>query len=171
MLIGDTATFAVECYHEPLPNETRRVFGRMCIWAGGHALGDINEPACMLNVTEGFLERFLQRIGSLRDPALSELSDRDAFDFLNRALYLDDDRSDEQISIDARRFSKFDFLTNGGESFDCSKSFVTEEDGYLRVLFEDDTEGFASARVPCDAFESAIRGFLAWVAKEGANAG
>src|SRR3954464_10541528 len=103
MLIGDTATFAFECYHEPLPNETRRVFGRMCIWAGGHPLGDINEPACMLNVTEGRLERFLQRIESLDGSILRDLSDRDAFEFLNRALYGDDDRSDEQVSIDARR--------------------------------------------------------------------
>ncbi len=171
MLIGDPATFAVECYLEPLPNETRRVFGRMCTWAGGHPLGDINEPVCMLNVTEGCLERFLQRIDSLDDPVVRELSDRDAFEFLDRALYGNGDRSDAQIAIDARRFSKFDFLTNGGESFDRTKSFVTEAEDGLRLLFEDDKKGFAFARVPRDAFVSVIRSFLAWVAKDGENAG
>ena len=47
-------------------------------------------------------------------PSLSLLDDRDAFEFLDRALYLDDDRSIDQVMADATRFSKFNFLTNGG---------------------------------------------------------
>src|SRR5215510_1588035 len=124
MLLGDKEGFALECYHEPLRNEHRRVFGRMCVWASGWQLGDISEPACMLNVAEGHLSRVVARIDSLDDPVLRQLNDRDAFDFLDRTLYVDDDRSGEQVARDAERFFKFDFLTNGGGSFDETKSFI-----------------------------------------------
>jgi Immunity protein 42 len=167
MLIGDTQTFAIECYHEPLPNETRRVFGRMCIWTSDRRLGDITEPACMLNVTEGHLQALLGRIASLEDPALCELGDRDAFEFLNQALYVDEERSNEQVFIDVRRFSRFDFLTHGGESFDHTKSFVVSDGDYVRLLFEDDQNCFASSRIARDTFVLTIQSFLAWVAEEG----
>src|SRR5690349_13219916 len=121
MLIGDKEMFAIECYHEPLSNDARRVFGRMCVWIEGKRLGDIDEPACMLNVTAVFLQGLLHRLNSLNDSALRDLNDREAFDLLNCAVYLDDGRSDEQVAIDAQRFSKFDLLTNGGESFDGTK--------------------------------------------------
>jgi hypothetical protein len=138
----------------------------MCLWIAGYSLGDINEPACMLNVTEGYLQKLLQRIDSLADPLLNELSDREAFVFLNRALYADDGRSDEQVSSDASRFAKFEFLTNSGESFDRTKSFVMADEENLRFIFEDDSRGFASARVARKTFMSAVQGFLWWIAKE-----
>ena len=171
MLIGDKETFAIECYHDPLPSETRRVFGRMCLWVGGNRLGDIDEPACMLNVTEVYLQGLLHRVESLDDPALRSLDDREAFEFLDRALYLDDARSNEQIAKDAERFSKFGLLTNGGESFDRTKSFIIGEADRLRVLFENDERGFSSARVGRAAFVLTVRGFLAWLVDEGKNAG
>jgi hypothetical protein len=171
MLIGEKETFAVECYHDPLPNEARRVFGRMCLWVGGNPLGDISEPACMLNVTEGHLQSLLHRLDALDDPAVGLLSDRDAFEFLDRALYRDDARSAEDIAADAARFFKFDLLTNGGESFDRTKSFIVGDGERLRVLFEDHERGFVSARVGRASFTLTVRGFLAWVSDEGKNAG
>ena len=171
MLIGEKETFGVECYHDPLPNETRRVFGRMCIWVRGNRLGDIAEPACMLNVTEGHLQGLLQRLESLDDPALRNLSDREAFEFLDRAIYVDDTRSTAQVAKDAERFFKFDMLTNGGESFDHTKSFIIGDGDQLRVLFEDEERRFLSARVGRASFILTVRGFLAWVAGEGKNAG
>lgn len=171
MLIGDKETFAIECYHDPLPNETRRVFGRMCVWAGGNRLGDIEEPACMLNVTEGHLQELLQHLDSLDDPALRNLDDRKAFEFLDRALYLDDARSDEQVAKAAERYWKFDFLTNCGESFDRTKSFIIGEANSLRILFEEDRQRFISAHVGRATFVFTVQGFLAWIASEGKNAG
>src|SRR5262245_23915345 len=101
MLIGDVKGFGIECYHDPFPNETRRVFGRMCLWVAGHRLGHIDESACMLNVTEGHLQDVLESLESLSDPALASLGDREAFDLLDRALYLDDERTDEKIAEDS----------------------------------------------------------------------
>lgn len=170
MLIGDKDTFAIECYHDPMPNESRRVFGRMCVWVGGKSLGDITEPSCMLNVTEGQFEGLLNRIDSIDDPALRGLRDREAYNYLNRLLYEDDERSDEQVSLDAERFAKFEFLTNGGESFDRSKSFIAKTGDQLLVVFDDEVTGFASGKVPRSAFKLVVKGFLGWVSSEGANA-
>ena len=143
----------------------------MCLWVGGTPLGDIDEPACMLNVTEGHLQSLLQRLDALDDPAVRSLTDREAFDFLDRAIYLDDARSIEQIAADSARFFKFDLLTNGGESFDRTKSFLVANGESLRILFEDQQRGFASARVARADFVLAVRGFLAWLTNEGKNAG
>jgi hypothetical protein len=173
MLIGDPKTFAIECYHDPLPNETRRVFGRMCLWVAGAALGDITEPACMLNVTEGFLQDTLNGLETLDDPALRTLSDREAYALLDRALYLDDERSNEQVSADSDRFGKFNFLTNCGESFDRTNSFIigNRDAENLRILFEDEQGHFWSGSVAQPTFILTVRRFLAWVADEGKNAG
>lgn len=51
MQFGNRSTFAIDCVHEPIPNEKGWVFGRMRIWVGGSRLGDFDAPACMLNVT------------------------------------------------------------------------------------------------------------------------
>jgi len=142
----------------------------MCVWAGGHCLGDITEPGCMLNVTEGKLQSLLKRMDSLEDPALCDRADRDAFEFLDHALYLDNGQSFEQVQADSCRFRKFDFLTNGGESFDRTKSFVIADGDRVRLLFKDDRRGFASAHIDRDIFVRTIQGFLAWVAEEGKNA-
>ena len=168
MLIVDRDVFAIECYHEAIPDGSRSVFGRMCVWAGGHRLGDINEPACMLNVSECRLQSHLRRLYSVDDQSvLRGLSDRDAFDYIDRMLYLDHGkRSDERVSMDWQRWCGFDFLTNGGESFDRTKSFIVGDGESLRILFEDEASGFRSARVPHKVFAHVVQEFLKWVAKE-----
>ena len=172
MLIGDKETFAVECYHDAFPDQGRSIFGRMCLWLGGKRVGDIDEPACMLNVTGKHLRALLPHIDELDDPALQQLGDADAFAFLNRALYLDDSRSSEQIAADFKRFFKFDLLTNGGESFDRTKSFILRDGDEVRILFEDEQHGgFVFARVERERFALVVRGFLDWLAEEGEKAG
>ena len=125
----------------------------------------------MLNVTEGHLQDLLNRFDSLDDPVLGRLPDREAFEFLDRALYADDARSNEEVARDAERFFKFDLLTNGGESFDRTKSFIVGDGDRVRLLFVDEYSGFASARVGRAAFLLTVKGFLAWIADEGKNAG
>jgi hypothetical protein len=135
------------------------------------AARDINETSCILDVTENQLRHLLERVDSLDDPTLRSLSDREAFDVLDRALYDDDDRTDAQVADDGERFSKFDFLTNGGESFDRTKSFVIGEGDRLRIVFDDEATGFASARVGRAMFMLTVRGFLSWVSGERKKAG
>lgn len=170
MLIGDPSSFAIEAYREPIPNSSSRVFGRMCIYANDAALGDINEPTCMLNVTEGHLIAILARLDDLEDEDINLLSDRETFDFLDRALYLDDDRTLQEVQSDAARYFKFDFLTNGGESFDRTKSFIAKSGDTLRLLFTDESDTFRVARVPQREFRDCVTDFLEWINRETLNA-
>ena len=130
-------------------------------------LGNIDEPACMLNVTEGFFVDLLPAIQNLENRELSEMPDVEAFKLLDNAVYLDDDRSSEQLASDAAKYSKFDFLTNGGESFDGTKSFIHRVGDVIRILFTDESDRFHSIHVEREEFEKVITQFLCWLEKEG----
>ncbi|WP_157679214.1 Imm42 family immunity protein [Methylovulum psychrotolerans] len=164
MLIGNPLSFAIECYHEPL--NTRHVFGRMCLWVAGNRLGDITEPDCMLNPTAANLSRLLERLSTLNDPALLQLSDREAFDFLNQVLYLDDDRTNDEIQQDAERYCKFHFLTLGGESFERTKSFIVLVGEEVALLFTDNVDIFHSAHLPKSEFIDVVEQFYSWFKNE-----
>ncbi len=166
MVLGNPNIFAIECHHDRLSNEQHWVFGRMCLRFGACALGDITEPACLLNVTAHCFERLLERVSSLVDPALDGLDPRQAFEFLDHMLYLDEESSLEEVKRNSRRFSKFNFLTNGGESFDDGKSFIVSIGDELRVLFRHQSGAFHTADVPRDIFTQVTRDFLRWVAQE-----
>jgi hypothetical protein len=167
MQFGNPNTFAIECHHDPIPNPTQRVFGRMCICAGEKVLGNIDEPACMLNVTEAHLQGLTQRLLELENRELATMSALDAFTLFDFAIYLDDDRSMEQVESDALRYFKYDFLTNGGESFDGTKSFIHSMGNTVRILFTDRSDRFHSMLVEREEFEFVINQFLSWLVLEG----
>jgi hypothetical protein len=163
MIIGSRQLFGIECHHEPLSNGSKQVFGRMCVFVGGNILGDIDEPACMLNVTQAHLSRIIFRLPQLDCEKFKNLSDRDAFDFLNRTLYLENERSNNEIQRDIERYSKFVFLTNGGESFDGTKSFIIVSGEHIRLLFIDLEGNFYASHVPKDTFLLVTNAFLTWM--------
>lgn len=171
MRIGDPTSFALTCVHEPIENDRGWVFGRMCIQAGAVVLGDFDEPACMLNVTSSHLSSVLRRLPSLDEPSFYALNDEELFRLLDRALYEDDDRTNEEVNADASKYFKFDFLTNGGESFDRSKSFVACAGEKVRVVFVQGTGGVQSFYINKKNFVEAINSFLDWLASESKNAG
>jgi uncharacterized protein YfiM (DUF2279 family) len=171
MKIGTSASFAIECHHEPIPTEKRWVFGRMCILASGKKLGDIEEPACMLNVTANHLSSVLRRLDTLDESDFYDLSDNSLFELLDNALYRDDDRTTAEVAADAEKFFKFDFLTNGGESFDNTKSFMAAKQERLRLVFQDRDGALSSAHFSREEFTTAVNTFLAWLAAETAKNG
>jgi hypothetical protein len=166
MQIGDPATFAIECVHEPIPNENGWVFGRMRLWVHGLEVGNFDEPACMLNVTAGHLQSALERLPTLEEPTFARLSGVEVFRLLDAALYADDQRSPGQVAADALRYRKFDFLTGGGESFDRTKAFIWLCEGDVCILAEE-LRGIVSARVAASEFTLAVDAFLAWLDTEG----
>jgi hypothetical protein len=168
MLIGDKQVFAIECVHEPIPNPTRRVFGRMCIWSAGHRLGNLQEPSCNLNVTEGYLQGVLARLDSLWDSSLDGLGPGEGFQLLDNALYRG--TNNETVAADYERYSKFDFLTNGGESFNNTRSFLMTIRDIVRLLYTDEMDVFHAADIPRRTFTTVIQEFLVWVSDEAARA-
>lgn len=167
MLFGVKDDVAIECYHEPsYPNDRGWVFGRMCMWACGVELGNLSEPVCMLNVTEGSFQDCLRQLDDLHDEAVDHLSDEAAFLFLDGALYLDDDRTNHQIHADALRFSKFNFLINWGESFDGIKAFLLKSGDHFRILYRLSCNTLGCAEVTREGLVHALRAFLEWMAVE-----
>jgi hypothetical protein len=167
MIIGDQSSFAIECYHESIPNDSERVFGRMCIWVKGNALGNINEPSCMLNVTKYTLERVIEWFQYHGDEELYQLSDSEAFTFLNQTVYSAEYRTQTELSRIYYRYNHYDFLTHGGESFDGKMSFIIAADKNFRILFEDIAGKFHSGHIPIKEFLSVINLFFSWLQSEG----
>lgn len=166
MLFGKREDFAIECYHDPISNETGHVFGRICVWANNIQLGNINEPACILGVLENFFSECLSELSSLSDAAVDSLSDDDAFEFLNQAIYGNDARTLEQIKIDARRYSKFVFLTNWSEAFDGTNAFLLGSPTGFRIIFRLRNDERGSASITRSGLINAIEQFLRWMVAE-----
>jgi hypothetical protein len=164
---GDQAHFAIVCVREPFGSEPRHVFGRMCIRAGDKVLGDFDEQACMLNVTASHLRTILEHLLQMDCALFQDLSDALAWDLIDNALYLDDDRSTEEVAADSKRFSRYDFLTNGGESFDNSKSFIVRDGGSVRLLFKRGDDTLESMKVEVGTFCAVVRAFLDWIDQGG----
>lgn len=162
-IIGERTAFQIHCVHEPFSGSEGRIFGRMCIWLEEDVLGDFDEPACMLNVTAGHVEDVLKWLPMHDEPALFALTDEALWQRLDAALYGDDDRTMEQILADARRYRRFDFLTNGGESFDHSKSFVVANAHEVRVLFKMDDQPLVARRVNRGVFVETLEAWLSWL--------
>jgi hypothetical protein len=164
---GDQAQFAILCAHDPFGSASRHVFGRMCIRASDAVLGNFNEPACVLNVTASHLQEILKRLPQLESTLFQGQSDAIVWDIIDRALYLDDNRSDEDVFADSARYSRYEFLTNGGDSFDESKSFIIRDGECVRLLFKKNDGALESISVDVEEFCAVVRSFLEWIDKGG----
>jgi hypothetical protein len=156
MRFGDSIEFAIEAYHEPSGIEWAG-FGRMCIEVQGAWIGDIHETHCSLFHAVDRFRVLSTTIQTLWDDAFIGLSDVEIFAALDNALYKVGRR-------DWERFGRFDFLTNAGEQFDDTKTFIVcRPDGHVHVFyqFRDGRIGSSSCRV--DSFRNAARSFVVWL--------
>jgi hypothetical protein len=166
--IGDRSVFQIECVHEPFPESGQYVFGRMCLRFEDHVLGDFDEPACALNVTARHFEDALQSLAEHDEPELATLTDAQLWERLDTALYRDDKRTTAQIVADDRRYRRFDFLTNGGESFDDFKSFFVADAHDVRVLFKGHGQ-LIGRRIERSVFVETLQAWLQWFERERAR--
>lgn len=171
-MFGDPADFAIEAGVEPHLVAPSAVWGHMRVWCRGNALGKIDDRHCALYTSHQAFDWMSAHLEDLWDDALNGLDDRATYDFLDGALYgyhgdveIEDNLSLEEISRDAQRFGKFEFLTNWGGQFDgCSKSFVVcPPDKPLRVLSRAFPESVGlCVNVSRTGFALAARDFVDW---------
>ncbi|MEO6184380.1 MAG: hypothetical protein ABIP71_15005 [Verrucomicrobiota bacterium] len=161
MLFGNPADFAIEAYHEP-SGSSWTGFGRMCIYAKKIRLGHIDENHCSLFHAADRLREAVNEIKILWDESFNGLSDKETFDFLDRVLYLNSERSPESIQADWERFGRFNFLTNTGEQFDDSKTFIACRNGLVHVFYQLRNNKFGSVSFSVKSFHDAIEPFLYW---------
>jgi hypothetical protein len=139
MIFGDPERFAVEIYHEPSGPKWRGC-GRMWLHLGGTLFGDIGSRHCSLFHA---VDRFRELLGwssigqpskdveSFWDASFRELDDVQVFALLDRERFLG------PVSGCLTNPGKFDFLTNTGEMFDSTKSFIVcDPDSGVRILFQ-----------------------------------
>lgn len=171
MRFGDAKDFAIEAELESGIAPPSAVWGRMCVWCRGAAVGDLSKPSCALYPAAGEFRWLTGHLVDIWDESLNGLDDRAATDFLDGLLYgyhgdveIEDDRTIEQIRRDAEQFGKFNFLTNWGEQFDGFKSFILyPPDGPVRILSRHLPETMnGGAVVTRDGFLGAAEGFLRW---------
>ena len=75
----------------------------------------------------------------------------------------------EQIVNDVRRYRRFDFLTNGGESFDKTKSFFVASARDVRILFKSDDQPMIVKKVDRGVFVKTLQAWLQWLDGERAS--
>ena len=168
-MLGECSVFQIQCVHEPFPGSGGRVFGRMCLRFEDNVLGDFDERDCMLNVAAGHFEDALKWLPEHDEPELFGLTDEQLWNRLDSVLYGDDNRTMDQVVADARRYRRFDFLTNGGESFDHSKSFFVASEHEVRVLFKMNDQPVVARRIDRSVFAETLQAWLKWLDGESAR--
>jgi hypothetical protein len=82
------------------------------------------------------------------------------------ALYIDDDRTNQQVHADALRYSKFNFLIHWGESFDHIKAFLLKSGDGFRILYCSQPDTIGSVKVTRHDLVGAFQDFLQWMTIE-----
>lgn len=155
MNFGLPTEFGIEVYHEPYGPEWMG-FGRMCIHIQGVQIGDLYQNHCSLFHATDQIRKFCTCLESLWEESFAGLTDIQIFAALDDALYLGEESKWE-------RYGRFDFLTNTGEQFDCSKTFLfcrPEKRVHILYRLRDDSRGSGSCSAEC--FRSVAKAYLTW---------
>jgi len=146
MTFGQPSDFAIEAYHEPSGPEYGG-FGRMCIYIHGTQIGDIRENHCSLfHIAHQFRE-LPDFIETLWDKAFVGLSNAEVFGLIDRAP----------------SWEPFDFLTNTGEMFNDSKTFIVcRPDGQVQILYQFRDDTFGSGSCSIQSFRTVATAFVSW---------
>ncbi len=156
MTFGDTKDFAIEAYHEPSGPQWGGC-GRLCIHIRGTRLGNIRDNHCSLfHATDRFRE-LSGVVASLRDESFTGLSTHEIFAIIDRELYTG------ELSDNRSSYTAFDFLTNTGEMFDATKTFIVcNPDGHVHILYQLRDDLFGSGSCSVSTFRRIADAYVAW---------
>jgi len=175
MIFGNKNIYAIEVYHQPQDNDYFYMCGRMCVYLYNKAFGDINDELCHLFGVYDTLRSKIEKLTELKhDFDLN--NDFDIFNFLDDKLYIDMNRTLDEMRFDSKLYKKFDFMTNMGEMFDRTKSFVyMDKNKKIHILFQihkynENTKTFEDGEIICNEldkriFEDITNDFIKWYEK------
>ena len=156
MIFGDPNDFAIEAHHEPSGAQWGG-FGRLCIYINGNAIGDIRDNYCSLFAITNRFRELPTEIGSLWSDRFTGLTDDQIFRVIDDVLYIG---SDHDIGAN---FGRFDFLTNTGEMFNATKTFLYCESGSLVHLLYRVNDGVPqSGACDIELFTSTSNEYVRW---------
>lgn len=179
-LFGDRGDFAIEAGTEPDGHTAAHVWGHLCVWCGGVALGDLDNRDCGLYDAYTEFEWRSRHLDDLWDDELAVLDDLTAWHFLDALLYgyrdgveLPDDRTMEELTRDSARWYRFNFLTNWDEPFDGTKAFLLSPPGDTARVLSRNFPADRNRGVPVSkrGFIEAATGFARWFEDESRRLG
>jgi hypothetical protein len=156
MIFGDPKDFAIEAYHEPSGPQYGGC-GRLCLHIQSVCLGDIRDNHCSLFHATDRIREVTADFESLGDASFASLSDAEVFALIDREIYAGEAQEGRPS------YAACDFLTNTGEMFDGTKTFIIfRPPDRLHILFQlrDDTFGSSSCGVP--TFRRAAGAYVRW---------
>jgi hypothetical protein len=113
-----------------------------------------------ISVARHCLEALLRFHGKRHSTRLWDLPARAVFRELYSKLYLDDDRSDEQIRADFDEYSRYQASPSGLDVFDGWLAFLIEDEVRGRFIWEDPSSNINEVSLPSGNFDSVITLFL-----------
>jgi len=153
MTFGDPKDFAIEAYHEPSGPQWGG-FGRMAIDIQEVRLGDIRENHCSLFHAVDRFRQVYPRIENLWAESFDGLTDAEIF------ALIDTRYTGEPCEED---HSPCDFLTNTGEQFDESKTFIIcRPGGHIHILYQLRDGTIGSASCSARSFREVAEAFVCW---------
>ncbi|MFM7646842.1 MAG: hypothetical protein ACKO50_01990 [Cyanobium sp.] len=177
MLFGRRDDFAIEAGIDGSSSVSPTVWGHMCIWCRGAALGDLDDRLCAIGIARDRFRPLMTpdggrlRIDCLWAEGFADLDSNAVLNFLDRMLFAHDDdgeclldKSMDQINCDHAAWGDFGFLANWGEQFDGYKSFLVRPPGdSVRILSRKFPASMGRAvDVSRDMFVEAVTAFCAW---------
>jgi hypothetical protein len=132
MIIGNTNDFAVEIYHEP-SSPKYLGFGRMCVYGQGKRIGNIEEQHCSLFHAVDRITELAATIHSISDERFTQHTDEEIFAWLDAILFSGDISDKDEV------VHRFIFLTNTGEQFDDSKTFIVcfPKSNLIKIIYKE----------------------------------
>ena len=156
MIFGNPNEFAIESYHEPSGAQWGG-FGRLCIYVNGNAIGDIRDNHCSLFAVTNRFRGLSTGIEGLWSDQFTGLTKDQIFHLIDDVLYTG---SDHQIGTN---FGRFDFLTNTGEMFNDTKTFLYCESGsFVHLLYRVNEGVPQSGACDIELFISTVNECVRW---------
>jgi Immunity protein 42 len=133
MLLGSKERFGIEF---EIDNITPTgIYGHLCFWAGDYKIGDYEELNSVNSATFG-IEALLEYKGLRYEPTLWNQPTSVVFHTIHDAIYLDTGQSDEQVTLDFKRYWGFSAIPDGYEIFDDWKGYLIQGDTTARYLWK-----------------------------------
>ena len=144
VLFGDPADFAIEAEVDPGLLPPSAIWGSMCVWCRGRALGDLSERGCALYHAYCGFRVFPDLLADRWEPGFANLSGAELYELLEGASWAEVADAGLEVPPDWRdRLRRgpdpwrYRFLANWGEQFDRDAGFlVCPPGGAVLVLAE-----------------------------------
>ena len=159
MIFGEKQLFAVEC--EFTSQLERWVYGKFCVWVGGHRIGSYSEEVLDLKGTTGVLRGPVKAASSV----VVSLSSQAFLDTVWNAVYVWNSKQSDvgYNDEDCRKWCPYIWF-DSCEGFENVRSVIATDGGQHRIVWH--ILGESSAReqfVPSAVYEVVRSEFVSWL--------